>query len=110
TRDGTRLAMAGGGAVAVGAMPEGNAFKLGLRSDAVKLARGHTDEGFAGQVVYTEYLGDNAYVYVRLTDGTLLASRTAPNDSFPPDELVTVQVEPASAHFFSAEHGRRLTP
>ncbi|KRA51485.1 ABC transporter ATP-binding protein [Devosia sp. Root635] len=110
TRKDERLAMAdGGGGVAVGALPAGSAFRLGLRSDAVRLAKGQ-GEGFAGQVVYTEYLGDNAYVYVRLADGTLLAARTAPNDSFAPDETVTVTVNPASVHFFSAEDGRRLTP
>jgi multiple sugar transport system ATP-binding protein len=108
TRDGERLVMADGGSIAVGALPAGSAFRLGLRSDAVRLARGQGD-GFAGQVVYTEYLGDNAYVYVRLADGTLLAARTAPNDSFAPDEPVTVRVDPGSVHFFSAEDGRRLT-
>jgi len=61
-------------------------------------------------VVYTEYLGDNAYVYARLADGTVLSARTTPNDLFAPDELVTVTIEPGAAHYFSAEHGRRLEP
>ncbi|ODT66859.1 MAG: ABC transporter ATP-binding protein [Pelagibacterium sp. SCN 63-23] len=108
TRDGERLGMGGGGSMVFGALPQESTLKLGVRSDAVRLARGGGAEGFAGQVVYTEYLGDNAYVYVRLADGTLLAARTGPNDSFAPDEAVTVLVEPGAAHFFSAEDGRRL--
>ena len=109
-RDGDRLTMADGGSIAVTTAPTADTLKLGLRSDAVRLEPGTTGDGFAGQVVYTEYLGDNAYVYVRLADGTLLAARTAPNDSFPPDVLVTVKVEPGAGHYFSAEDGRRLAP
>ena len=67
-------------------------------------------QGFSAQVIYTEYLGDNAYVYVRLADGTTLAARTGPDDLFAPDEMVTVEVDPNQVHLFSAEDGRRLTP
>ena len=109
-RDGERLVMDGGGAIRVGALPEASALKLGLRHDAVRLARGDSGEGFSAQVVYTEYLGESAYVYVRLADGTLLSARTDPNDSFAPDAPVTVTVEPGAVHFFSAENGRRLAP
>jgi multiple sugar transport system ATP-binding protein len=110
TRDGEKLAVANGGSIATGALPAGDTFKLGLRPDAVKLHRGHAGEGLTAQVVYTEYLGDNAYVYSRLADGTLVSARTGPNDIYAPDEAVTVTVEPGSAHYFSAEDGRRLTP
>ena len=109
-RQGGSLVMPGGGAVALDGLPEAARLKLGVRSDAVHLARGADGQGFAGQVVYTEYLGDNAYVYVRLADGALLAARTAPNDLYAPDVQVTVTVDPAGAHFFSAEDGRRLAP
>jgi len=110
TRDGDRLGIANGGSVHTGALPEGSAFKLGLRPDAVRLQRGQGGEGLTATVVYTEYLGDNAYVYARLADGTVLSARTTPNDLFAPDELVTVTIEPGAAHYFSAEHGRRLEP
>lgn len=109
-RDGDRLGVANGGSVATGALPDAKNLKLGLRPDAVKLHRGQDGEGLSATVVYTEYLGDNAYVYARLADGTLLSARTTPNDLFAPDEAVTVTVEPGSAHYFSAEDGRRLTP
>jgi lactose/L-arabinose transport system ATP-binding protein len=107
-RSGVLLGIDNGGAVDVGVLPDGDAFKLGLRSDAVKLSRDAASAGFAGQVVYTEYLGDNAYVYVRLIDGTLLAARTGPDDLYEPDTAVTVTVLPGSAHLFSATDGRRI--
>jgi lactose/L-arabinose transport system ATP-binding protein len=107
-RSGDLLSIENGGAVDVGALPAGDDFKLGLRSDAVTLSRDADAPGFAGQVVYTEYLGDNAYVYVRLVDGTLLAARTGPDDLYEPDTAVTVSVLPGSAHLFSATDGRRI--
>ncbi|MBJ6988114.1 MULTISPECIES: sn-glycerol-3-phosphate ABC transporter ATP-binding protein UgpC [unclassified Devosia] len=108
-RAGDRLELAGnGGSVSVGELPAGDEFKLGLRSDAVGLSRDITAAGFAAHVVYTEYLGDNAYVYVRLVDGTLLAARTGPDDLYQPDTAVTVTVLPGSAHLFSATDGRRI--
>ena len=109
TREGNRLGVPDGGSLALDALPQVPALKLGLRPDAVSLHRGG-GEGFEAQVVYTEYLGDNAYVYVRLADGTVLAARTAPNDAFAPDEPVRVTLAPGAAHFFSAEDGRRLVP
>jgi lactose/L-arabinose transport system ATP-binding protein len=110
SRDGARLGMANGGSIAMEALPQEKSQRLGLRPDAVTLHNGHADQGFHGQVIYTEYLGDNAYVYVRLADDTLLAARTAPNDNFAPDAPVTVTVDRGAAHFFSAEDGRRLMP
>ncbi|MBE7734112.1 ABC transporter ATP-binding protein [Devosia faecipullorum] len=110
TRNGDRLGVAGGGAIRVEAAPAAEKLKLGLRPDAVRLSRGAADEGFSASVVYTEYLGDNAYVYVRLADGTLLSGRTGPNELFAQDEAVTVSFAPDAAHYFSAEDGRRLEP
>jgi multiple sugar transport system ATP-binding protein len=110
TRDGDRLVLANGGSIFVGNLPGPKTLKLGLRPDTVHLIRGASAEGFAGRVEYTEYLGDNAYVYVRLADGKLLSARTAPNVLYAPDEAVTVTVAPGAAHYFSAEDGRRLTP
>ena len=107
-RDGDRLAMAGGGSIAVTTPPSAETLKLGLRSDAVRLENGSTGDGFSAQVVYTEYLGDNAYVYARLADGTQVSVRTAPDVHYAADEAVTVSVRPGGAHYFDAETGRRL--
>ena len=109
-RQGDRLGLANGGSLATGALPEGSRFKLGLRPDAVHLSRDTSGEGLEATVIYTEYLGDNAYVYVRLADDSLLSARTTPNDLFAPDEQVTVTVEPGAAHYFSTQDGRRLDP
>ena len=110
TRKGNRLSVADGGSLVIDSLPNGDSVKLGIRPDAVNLHRSNAAEGLHAQVVYTEYLGDNAYVYVRLADGTLVAARTGPNEVYPPDEAVRVTLNPGAAHFFSAEDGRRLTP
>ena len=105
--DGAKAAIANGGAVTI-PLPAGEkAFKLGVRPDALNLTRG-AGEGFSASVVYAEYLGDNAYVYARLADGTLVSVRTEPNDIYAPDEAVTLSVDPAQLHYFSAADGQRL--
>jgi multiple sugar transport system ATP-binding protein len=108
TAHGGKVGIADGGAVSMAAPVGETAFKIGVRPDALKLMRG-AGEGFAATVVYAEYLGDNAYVYARLADGALVSVRTEPNDLYEPDEAVTISVDPAQVHFFSAADGRRLT-
>ncbi|MET3926820.1 ABC transporter ATP-binding protein [Devosia sp. 2618] len=108
TRDGGRLGIANGGSVAVSALPDVAKLKVGVRPDAVSLSRGHGDDGLIGEVVYTEYLGDNAFVYVRLADGTVMPARVGVNDLYAPETPVTVSINASAAHFFSAEDGRRL--
>jgi len=106
--DGARLAITGGGSIAMGNLPAGEAtLKLGVRPDALTIGREGGD-GFAATVVYSEYLGDNAFVYARLGDGTLVSVRTEPNNLFAPDETVTISVDPAQVHYFSTADGRRL--
>ncbi|MGV3652107.1 MAG: ABC transporter ATP-binding protein [Devosia sp.] len=110
TRVGDRLTLEGAGSVAPGRLPPSadGALTLGVRPDALEIARGTASEGFAASVIYTEYLGDNAYVYARLMDGTQVGVRTGPDVHFAADEAVTVSVRPGGAHFFSAEDGKRL--
>jgi lactose/L-arabinose transport system ATP-binding protein len=108
-KDGT-LGLPGGGAVRPQSLPEGAAkLTLGVRPDALSISRGE-GEGFTASVVYTEYLGDDAYVYARLADGTLVAVRTHPNDLYAPDEAVRIGLNAGGVHFFDAESGQRLTP
>jgi multiple sugar transport system ATP-binding protein len=86
----------------------GAALTIGVRPDAWSLSRDLSSPGIPASVVYTEYLGENAFVYTRLGDGTLVGVRTTPNDLYEPDEAVRLSVDPAAIHFFSAENGRRL--
>ena len=81
---------------------------LGFRADSLAIRRGTTANGFAASVIYTEYLGDNAYVYARLADGTQISVRTSPTERFDSDETVAVEVRPEGVHFFARENGRRL--
>ncbi|HEY4203212.1 MAG TPA: sn-glycerol-3-phosphate ABC transporter ATP-binding protein UgpC [Devosiaceae bacterium] len=109
-RDGDRVSLAQSGSVVVGRLPAGGEtkLKLGVRPDALTIVRGAADNGFSAKVIYTEYLGDNAYVYARLGDGTQISVRTSPSEHYAPDEAVTVRIDPAAAHFFSQSDGRRL--
>ena len=109
-RDGERLVLPGAGSIRLERLPESDdkALVLGARPDAMRLVRGQSANGFAGRVVYTEYLGDNAYVYVRLGDGTLASVRTNPNEDFEPDMPVSIEIALEGAHFFGRESGQRL--
>lgn len=108
-RDGTRLGLPGAGSITTDRLPAdaAGAVTLGARPDALRLGRGVGD-GFSATVIYTEYLGDNAYVYARLADGTLVTVRTAPGEGSEPDTPAHVSLKPGGAHFFSRADGRRL--
>jgi multiple sugar transport system ATP-binding protein len=109
-REGQAVGVSGAGSVTLERLPQSAAreLTLGVRSDALALRRGAGGEGFAASVIYTEYLGDNAYVYARLGNGTQVSVRTSPEDYYDPDEQVTVALRPEAAHFFDREDGRRL--
>jgi multiple sugar transport system ATP-binding protein len=109
-RDGATLGRQGAGSLRLDRLPASGDrnITLGVRADALSLRRGGTGNGFAASVIYTEYLGDNAYVYARLADGTQISVRTNPAEHFAPDEAVAVEVQPEGAHFFAREDGRRL--
>ncbi len=106
TEGGVTLA---GATVPLARLPEGSGtLKLGVRPDAMTITRTPAAGAIPASVVYTEYLGENAFVYARLGDGTLVGVRTTPNDLYEPDEAVGLVLDPGAIHFFSAEDGRRL--
>jgi lactose/L-arabinose transport system ATP-binding protein len=109
-RAGNQLIIEGGGSLVLETLPVGEdgPLKIGVRPDAWKLSRDLASPGVSGSVVYTEYLGENAFVYVRLSEGTLVGVRTTPNDIYEPDAAVRLSCDSASVHYFSAEDGRRL--
>ena len=81
---------------------------MGVRPDALTVSTDVSAEGFKGSVVYTEYLGDNTFVYVRLGEGTLVSVRAADAVALKPDTPVTVQVAPDAIHYFSRSTRERL--
>jgi multiple sugar transport system ATP-binding protein len=109
-RDGQALGASGAGSITLDRLPQSadRALTLGMRADALALRRGGSSNGFSASVIYTEYLGDNAYVYARLGDGTQISVRTSPEEHFDPDEQVAVELQPEGAHFFDRKDGRRL--
>ncbi|HTN63040.1 MAG TPA: sn-glycerol-3-phosphate ABC transporter ATP-binding protein UgpC [Devosia sp.] len=110
TRSGDQLIIAGTGAITPSHLPvaDETSFLLGARPDALVLTVGHEGEGFAANVVYTEYLGDNAFVYARLADGTLLSARCSPDINLAIDAPVRINVLPNKAHYFSRATKQRL--
>ncbi|ARO15473.1 ATP-binding protein of mannitol ABC transporter [Ketogulonicigenium robustum] len=107
-RMGDEFAVAGSGAVALaGAPASGAQVKLGVRPDAFGIV---TDgPGYRAEFVYSEYLGNDAYVYARLGDGTLVSVRTDPAPrSERPGDVVLLRPDPAAVHFFDGESGQRL--
>jgi ABC-type sugar transport system ATPase subunit len=109
-RDGDRIGIAGTGTVMPGALPaaDDRSLIVGVRPDALVVTPGEAGDGFAARVVYTEYLGDNAYTYVRLASGQLISVRCAPDTEFAIDAPVRVGLLPNKAHFFSSATKQRL--
>ncbi|HEY9011869.1 MAG TPA: sn-glycerol-3-phosphate ABC transporter ATP-binding protein UgpC [Devosia sp.] len=109
-RAGEHITLPGSPAIPLTRMPvEGNGrLKVGIRPDGLKLTRSPDGTTLPASIVYTEYLGENAFVYARLSDGSLVGVRTGPNEIYQPDEQVGLAIDAGAAHFFSAEDGRRL--
>jgi multiple sugar transport system ATP-binding protein len=111
-RDGARAGIAGAGSFAIG--PLGGAATgpliVGGRPDAFRIGAGGPGEGLAARVEYTEYLGDEAFVYCRLPDGTLVSVRVAPDIDHAPDTDVTLLPQQGALHFFDALNGQRIDP
>jgi multiple sugar transport system ATP-binding protein len=108
-RQGAAIGIAGTGAVTPGLLPvtDEKSFMLGVRPDALVLTPG-AGAGFAGNVVYTEYLGDNAFVYVRLANGQLVSVRSTPDTQLAIDAPVSLGLVANKAHFFSGATKQRL--
>jgi multiple sugar transport system ATP-binding protein len=107
-RDGDRLSIAGVGSIFLRDTPAEKQLTLGVRPDALRLQRGTAENMLAARVLYAEYLGDNAYVYARLNNGTQLSVRTDPHEEYAPDEAIGISISPGAAHFFARSDGRRL--
>jgi len=107
-RDGDRLSITGAGSLFVADAPAEKQLTIGVRPDALRLQRGGAENALAARVIYTEYLGDNAYVHARLNNGTQLSLRTNPQEEYAADEAIGISVPPGAAHFFARSDGRRL--
>ncbi|WP_117190381.1 ABC transporter ATP-binding protein [Rhizobium terrae] len=109
-RDGDSLGLAGSGSLKLPRLPgsEERELVLGVRPDALSVNTDTSAAGFRGTVVYTEYLGENTYVYVRLGDGTLISVRGSAGVDLRPDTPVVVGVAPEAVHYFSRSTRERL--
>jgi multiple sugar transport system ATP-binding protein len=109
-REGNRLMAPGIGEVSLTRLPSSpeRALLIGVRPDAMVISPDMAGEGFAAEVVYTEYLGDSAYVYVRLGDGAPVSVRCSPDTQFAPDTPVKIGIHPDKIHYFSPQTSQRL--
>ncbi len=81
---------------------------MGVRPDGMSISPDLQGEGFAAQVVYTEYLGDSAYVYVKMGEGAPVSIRCTPDTQYAPDTPVKIRVMADKLHFFSSKTSQRL--
>ncbi|WP_137134078.1 sn-glycerol-3-phosphate ABC transporter ATP-binding protein UgpC [Rhizobium sp. FKY42] len=109
-REGDRLIAPGIGAISLTRLPSAadREFLMGVRPDGMSISSDMQGEGFAAQVVYTEYLGDSAYVYVKMGEGAPVSIRCTPDTQYAPDMPVKIRVLPDKLHFFSSKTSQRL--
>lgn len=109
-RNGDRLGLNGSGSVAPKRLPASKerGIVLGVRPDSLIISPAGEGDGFEGRTVYTEYLGENSYVYVRVADGTIVSVRTSPGTHFPADTPVVLNIAEDNVHFFSRATTARL--
>lgn len=110
-REGDRVTLEGSGSITLPRLPASSERELviGVRPDAFSVSTDEAAQGFRGQVVYTEYLGENTYIYIRLADGALIGVSGSSEADFKPDMPVTVAVDPQAVHFFSRTTRERLS-
>jgi multiple sugar transport system ATP-binding protein len=109
-REGQSLTSAEYGTVSPALLPSSDEQQLflGVRPDALTILSGAEGPGLRGSVVYTEYLGDNAYVYVRLGTDHLVSVRCLPDIDLKPDAPVRLDIASGKAHYFSRQTLQRL--
>ena len=108
TRDGAEFGVAGSGSIRLPDAPETSRnVMLGVRPDAMHLGPDGGTEGLEAEFEYAEYLGNEAYVYARLGDGTRISLKGDTRDStHSPGDRVRLLPDPAEIHFFDSETGQ----
>ncbi|SHI30628.1 ABC transporter ATP-binding protein [Wenxinia saemankumensis] len=106
--EGGRFGIEGSGDVALPDAPGGaRALTLGVRPDAFEVVP--EGQGWGADVVYTEYLGTDAFLYARLGDGTLLSVRTDPAaPEHATGSRIALRPRAGGLHYFDQDTGHRL--
>ncbi len=97
-------------------MPRGNALEVLVESDDIKreepltigvrpehLTVTREESDIAGKIVLIEALGSENYVYVQMSDGTMITVRALDTVSYKEGENVFVKVAPEHCHLFHAD-------
>ncbi len=91
-------------AVAAAGFAEGQAVQLGLRPEHVTLAP-YGSTGIPATVELVERLGDRTFIYTRLRDGLEIIAHEAGFSAVRPADAVTLAINGAAAHIFTADGG-----
>ncbi|MCX9147933.1 ABC transporter ATP-binding protein [Erythrobacter sp. WG] len=87
---------------AAAGLEEGAPVTLGLRAEHVTLAPPATP-GLPARIDLVERLGDRTYLYARLSDGSEIIAHAPGFSAVRPGEAVTLAVDAAAAHVFTAD-------
>lgn len=109
TRENGRLVLDDGSSIAAESPDHaGGKLILGVRPDALTVVARSDEDGFKAQVIYTEYLGDDSFIYVKTTEGIVVGVRAQKDVFFDADALVSLKPRTDALHFFSLETGKRI--
>ncbi|WP_299842177.1 ABC transporter ATP-binding protein [uncultured Jannaschia sp.] len=91
--DGSRMAM-------TISVPDGGAYELGIRPEAVQVTTGRGDT--TGEATVVENLGDRTLVHTRLDDGTSVIALDGGRSQIAPGDTVTLRFDTSQLHLFDS--------
>ncbi len=100
------LTLAGSGRLPCTTAANG-AVTAGIRPNGFEVLPAGND-GLAGTLIGSEYLGAESFLRVRLTDGTVVIVHEHPDHGWLIDQPVTLRLRPGNLHLFDAESGLRI--
>ena len=90
------------------ALPAGSTAELGVRPDAISVARAETGDAVPARIVVVEHLGGSSLLYVQIDClDDLITVEQRGKTGFTKDQGIDLRFDPAQAHLFD-DDGRRL--
>jgi multiple sugar transport system ATP-binding protein len=86
--------------IALGDLPEGETFRLGIRAEAIRL---DSQGALPGRVEVVERLGDRTHVHVRLPDASTVVAEDVGASRAAPGDAVNLRMDPDQVHLFDTQ-------
>ena len=86
--------------IALADLPSGEAMRLGIRAEAIRL---DSEGSLPGKVEVVERLGDRTHLHVRLPDDSTLVAEDVGHSRAAPGDAVALRIDPDRAHLFDAQ-------